>query len=177
MMYAELCRKSPVPQVRLFTSQINTLIVPYAEPQDKEKSFDSAIRHKKSHDVLRSLPLEKPPNELREVLPASKIRIGIKLEGIEVRAWTPDGEYVLRPETAPQQRIQLEMKSETLTRWIFGWLNLQAALEMELVTGTGLCDNTAAALARALPFAPCSECSARAARPSRPSSLFSARAA
>ncbi len=76
-------------------------------------------------------------------------------EALEVAVWTPQREAVLHPATrTPARKVLLEMKEDALTRLLFARLDLQAAVEQELVTVAGGAERDVAAIARALPLAP-----------------------
>lgn len=86
---------------------------------------------------------------------AAKVwRQGAALDATRVLAWTPAGEFVLHAPATAARTLRLEMKLATLTRLLLGRLRPSSALELELITGTGLEAGDPAALDEALPFTP-----------------------
>jgi hypothetical protein len=74
---------------------------------------------------------------------------------LEVLAWTPEREVLLhQARRDPPARAVLEMKEATLTRLLFGRLDLEAAVAEERVTAVGAGPAEIHAIAQALPYTP-----------------------
>jgi len=75
--------------------------------------------------------------------------------GLEVQAWTPERQAMLhRTQLGHGRPVLLEMKEETLTRLLFGRLDLESALAQEIVTAGSANAADIRAIAQALPFSP-----------------------
>ncbi len=74
---------------------------------------------------------------------------------LEVWGWTPERHVLLhRPQGLQRRSILLETKEEALTRLLFGRLDLEAAIDQEIVTAVGADEAAVRAIAHALPFTP-----------------------
>jgi len=77
------------------------------------------------------------------------------LEGVQVDLFTPEGDVTLcRRGTRPLRTLTLEMKHHQAARYLFSRLDLQAAVDREMVTCLGGSRGDIAALGRAIPFTP-----------------------
>jgi hypothetical protein len=74
---------------------------------------------------------------------------------LQVVAWTPKREVVLhRSRRTPSSQVVLEMKEGTLTRLLFGRLDLESAVADERVTAVNGSPSGIRAIAQALPYTP-----------------------
>lgn len=73
---------------------------------------------------------------------------------LRVKAWTPTMDCVLSEGIAANREITLELKDEYLIRLLTRRLNLQAAVESDLVSVHGATPDAVARLSQAFPYAP-----------------------
>lgn len=87
-----------------------------------------------------------------QVVLQDQIQKADSLKDVTISVRTINGNYEAVKDSG-KNRIILEMKHDTLTRWLFGRIDLIQAIRMELVTATGE-DSTIQAVSEALPFTP-----------------------
>lgn len=58
-------------------------------------------------------------------------------EDLEVRAWTPGREFVLKEARERKRTVTLEMKDDILARFLMCRLDVEAAVKQELITVYG----------------------------------------
>ncbi|MBI3946351.1 MAG: GNAT family N-acetyltransferase [Armatimonadetes bacterium] len=74
---------------------------------------------------------------------------------LEVKVWTPRREFFLTTSERPSRAsVLLEMKDDTLVKWVMGRLDLRARIREGSVTAVGANERIISALADALPFTP-----------------------
>lgn len=74
--------------------------------------------------------------------------------GLDVVAWTPEREAFLHRGRKARRRVVLEMKEDSLTRLLFGRLDLKAAYDQGIVTAISADRAEIEAIAKALPPTP-----------------------